>query len=196
METTASEEQRQTARDALLFRPDAEAAYLGLLLLTPEHFVALAGQIRSDDFTRGQHQAVYAAMRAVAAGGRVPDIVLVMEELQARGADQHEVSAIIGLVVEAPTPARVRDYALAIREAAMRRRLLQLGQHLAQAAYQPAAPAPHGLQQILDRARRWLDAIEARLAEPVAGLHPGEDWEVRTPPPPVDPRWQGIEIPL
>ena len=169
-------DERATALRARLFPVEAEEAYLGMLLLAPTLFADFGALVRVEDLSREHHRHLYAAMGAVQARGHIPDVGLVMDELESRGQVQQlgrwGLGELARLVNEAPSPDRLRGYAVRIREAAARRALIGIGRRL-----QGLGESTETAAEALRHALETVTALRERLAAPVPRVYPGqEDW--------------------
>lgn len=116
---------------------DAERAVLGGLLNGALR--AEIAPITSADFYRPAHALIFEAIEALAAGGKPADPVAVADELRRRGDLQRIRGAVYLQTCMAAIPVRAQAgyYAGIVREHAVRRRLIQAAERIAQAAASP-----------------------------------------------------------
>lgn len=157
------------AEDRLTAVP-SEHAVLGALLIDNECFDRL-GDLRAEHFSVGDHRAIYAELERQIAAGKPTDAVTVFERLQAAGLNAADLGYILALAQNAPGAASAARHAAIIRERAIRRSLVSLGDEMAHDAKASAEDAP----ALIDRATTQLENLaQARVRrEPIhvaAGL--------------------------
>jgi DnaB-like helicase N terminal domain/AAA domain len=135
----------------------AEQAVLGAMMLSAAEAARCLAALSADDFYRPAHGTVFAAIRAMTREGTPVDAVTVAVRLEADG-----VIAKVGgapylhtLIASVPVVTNAGYYVPAIREKAVRRRLLEAGRRIVQMAAGPDADA-HGLAE---RAVREAEAV-------------------------------------
>ncbi len=134
----------------------AEQAVLGSMLLSAKAAAECLSALSAGDFYRPAHQVVFAAIRAMGAGGPAADPVTLLAWLGEHG----EARAAGGgpylhtLVASVPSVTSAGHYARIVRDCAVRRRLLEAGRRIIQLARQPDGDA-HG---IAERAVREAEA--------------------------------------
>jgi hypothetical protein len=151
---------------------EAEQAVLGAMLLSPRAIVEAREILSGQEFYQPRHQAIWQAICRMVEAGKAPDGVTILAELLACG-DIGKVGGapyIHTLVSMVPTASNVGWYADEVRKTARRRKAIEIGQRLTQAAY-----------EVLDD-DSWLDTVasqslavelmldEKASTEPVAGL--------------------------
>lgn len=139
---------------------DAERVILGSLLIDPERYFDVAATLRPDDFHEPLHRDVYAAIVRLHDERRSVDFVTVGEELRAhRGLQAIGGSAYLAQLCEnVPTTSHAPRYAELVRDAAMKRRLIDAGNQIAALAADPAAEAADALES----AERQILALSPR----------------------------------
>lgn len=142
----------------------AEQSVLGAMLLSKHAIDPAADVVQGRDFYRPAHEQIFDTIVGLAARGEPADAITVAAELQRRG----EVARIGGapylhtLVSGVSIAANVDYYAQIVREKAVLRRLVQVGQRIAQ-----LGQAGQGdLEDIVDRAQaEVLDVDGSRGAD-------------------------------
>ncbi|WP_312252739.1 replicative DNA helicase [Stenotrophomonas sp.] len=118
---------------------DAEQAVLGGLMMRPQAWMDVQDVLTARDFYRRDHQAIWQAIEDVLKKGREPDPVTLGEWFQSRGTLDlvGDGGYLIELFNTTPSAANVRGYAEIVAETAKRRALIEAGQDLVNAAYNP-----------------------------------------------------------
>ena len=135
---------------------------LGSLLVDPDAFALIAGQLHAGDFYRAQHEAVFAAIAALVERGSRPDFVTVCDELgrrdtlDAAGGEAH-VAEIVNAV---PTAFHVEHYAEIVRDRSQLRGVIRAASEAVRLAYRPDAVAA----DVLEAAQREIFAVAERGA--------------------------------
>jgi replicative DNA helicase len=118
--------------------PAAESATLGALMLSKRCADALLPVLRTEHFTSQPHQETLEAIRAVQLSGRPVDPLLVHDQLRRQGRlawGNIKAATFVHACMEATYfPGHGESYASAVIECAARRRVLQAGIRIAQAA--------------------------------------------------------------
>ena len=142
----------------------AEQSVLGGMLLSKDAIADVVEVIRSDDFYRPAHGAIYDVILDLYGRGEPADAVTVASELQKAG----EIVRIGGapylhtLVSKVPTASNAGYYARIVREQAILRRLVEAGTRITQMGYAGAGD----VDDIVDRAQAEVyDVTERRTAE-------------------------------
>ena len=142
----------------------AEQSVLGGMLLSKDAIADVVEVIRSDDFYRPSHGAIYDVILDLYGRGEPADAVTVAAELQKAG----EIGRIGGasylhtLVSMVPTASNAGYYARIVREQAILRRLVEAGTRITQMGYAGTGD----VDDIVDRAQAEVyDVTERRTAE-------------------------------
>jgi replicative DNA helicase len=112
---------------------EAEQSVLGGVMLDPSSWDQIADVVSSEDFYRNDHRLIFAAIGALTERDQPPDALTVSEHLDRQG----ELAAAGGLpylsqlVRDVPSSANVRAYARIVRERAMLRQLVKIGNAIA-----------------------------------------------------------------
>ena len=119
---------------------EAEIAVLGSMLLDPEAAGRVVGMLRADHFYRGPHADVFQVLAELYDGSRAVDIVLLREELQRRGIlEKVGGTGFLSRVMSSvPTAANAEHYARIVRDAGMRRAVIQASNEIEREAYEGA----------------------------------------------------------
>lgn len=106
---------------------EAEAAILGHVMTWPHTYEAIAEQVAVADLFMPPHISVYEAMGAVAARGRPVEMLVVAEEMRARGTLarlEGQETSLLAMVNAAPIPERIPAMIKLVLDRAMQRRLI------------------------------------------------------------------------
>jgi replicative DNA helicase len=131
---------------------EAEQAVLGAMLLDADAALKAVELLDDGAFYRDGHRRIFRAMARVAERGEVVDPVVLREELVRTG--DLEASGgtdyIADLLDVVPTAANVEYHCRIVRDKALRRRLIQAGTEIVQAAYE----GPQDIDGLLDGAEQ------------------------------------------
>lgn len=135
----------------------AERAVLGAMLMSAAETAGCLAILDAVDFYRPAHQIVFAAIQAMALAGDAADALTVKDRLESAGSLARAGGALYlhTLIASVPSTANAGYYARAVRDKAVRRRLLAAGHRIVQMAQSPAGDA-HGLAE---RAVREAEAV-------------------------------------
>ena len=116
---------------------EAERSVLGALLQDSRAVSVAVEMLREDDFYTPAHQAIYAAIRALAQSGVAVDLVTVDAELSRRGtlAGIGGSSYLVELLQFVPTTANVQYYISIVLEKSTLRQLIQAANGISRECY-------------------------------------------------------------
>lgn len=125
------------SRPATRLRPtavDAERSLLGALLTEPERIPDVSAVVNATDFHVPHHAALYRLLGSLWKAGETVDLVTVpMRITSDRTADRYGgIGYVVDLPSACPSPQAAPSYAKAVRDSAIRRRLLELSEQLAE----------------------------------------------------------------
>ena len=137
---------------------EAEQSVLGALMLDNLSWERIADTLNGADFYRSDHQLIFEAIAKLAEDGRPYDVVTLSEVLE--NADQLErvggLTYLGSLAKNTPSAANIVAYAEIVRERAILRQLIQVGQDISQSAYRPEG---RSTVELLDDAERRVFGI-------------------------------------
>jgi replicative DNA helicase len=140
---------------------DSECACLGAFLQDRRAAEFGLEALREEMFYLDRHRHIFRAIRTVMGRGERADLVTVATALQARGV-LYEVggSTYLAALVDAycPVPSNYAAYVRAIKEAALRRRLIEANTRALAALYDPAASVPESVAHHLEQIEATLGA--------------------------------------
>jgi len=121
---------------------DSEAAILGVALMYPARFAEITKALTAEDFTDEAHRTIYGAMLRLHALGRPIDPTLVVSELRDFGEYDRDkgitAATICNLYRLFPLQSNLQWYVGRMLEMSRRRRGLERGIKLVQAAHNPS----------------------------------------------------------
>ena len=116
---------------------EAEQSVLGSLLIDREAIVRVRPNLHPEDFYRGAHREIYAAIVDLYDKREPADLTTLPDELQRRGRldDVGGIAYLTTLLSIVPTAAHVEYYAEIVKREATRRRLIDAGSSIVSIAY-------------------------------------------------------------
>jgi replicative DNA helicase len=148
---------------------EAEQSVLGGLLLDNTAWDRIADRIAAEDFYRHDHRLIFQQIARLIDHNRPADTITVFEALQAAGqaAECGGLTYLNSLAQNTPSAANIRRYAEIVRERAVLRRLVSVGEEIAVSALEPQG---RDAKQILDEAEGKVFRIAEQGARDRAGL--------------------------
>ena len=136
---------------------EAEQSLIGGILLDNQAWERVADLANESDFYRDDHRRIYRHITRLIDQGRPADVVTVFESLEKNGeAEQAGGLAYIAEIANnTPSAANIRRYAEIVRERAILRKLVAVGDEIAASALSPSGKD----------AKALLDEAEARVFE-------------------------------
>jgi replicative DNA helicase len=148
---------------------EAEEAVLGAVLVNPETLLEVAAFLQPEDFFLLRHSLIWRAMLRLHERDDYIDNLTVSEELRSTG-DLEEVggvSYILYLINNSPSSLHAEVYGRIVERTAVRRRLLQAANEIAQQANAQDAD----VNQVIERSEKALfDVTERRLRKDVTRM--------------------------
>jgi replicative DNA helicase len=130
---------------------DAERGVLGALLLENGAWDRVSDLLLETDFYRVEHVAIFGAIRALLSAGQPADVVSVFDGLGAKAEEAGGLAYLNSLTQSVPSASSLQRHAAIVREKAILRRLVTVGDEIASGAYQGGAPGV-----LLDQAQQKL----------------------------------------
>jgi replicative DNA helicase len=136
---------------------DAEQSVLGAMLLAEAAVAEATEVLKAEDFYRGGHGEIFAAMLDLYQGSEPVDQVSVCDRLDQRGSLEQIGGrpAVFALAEAVPVVTNARRYAEIVREMAMLRGLIRVGTEVAQLGYD----RPGDTRELLDMAEQKVYEI-------------------------------------
>jgi replicative DNA helicase len=141
VETLRSADMMQARTDALKLPPhslQAEQAVLGGLMLDNNAWDSIADVVCEEDFYRRNHRLIFRAIAQLAEQGNPLDAVTLSEWLEQNSLlnDVGGLSALGMLAQSTPSAANIKAYAAIVRENSVMRQLIDVGNQIANSAYE------------------------------------------------------------
>ena len=136
---------------------ESEQAVLGSILIRPDSFEEIAGTLDADDFSLEEHKKIYSTMRSMFLASRNIDTVTLVNTLVQDGvySESGGIDYIKTLSFSVPSATNIRDYARAVKDKAMLRRLILACDDIEDTAYGEQGTA----EQIIDSAEQTIFEI-------------------------------------
>ena len=148
---------------------EAEQSLIGGIMLDAQAWDKIADVVAAEDFYRKDHQLIFAAIANLVEAGSPCDVVTVSEYLDKRG----ELDAAGGLEYlatlanETPGAANARAYAGILRDRAIERALIHVGNQISGSAF---ATDGRSAPELVDEAERLVFEIAERGSRGRAGF--------------------------
>ena len=137
---------------------EAEQSLIGGLLLDNTAWDRIGDAVSDADFYRDDHRRIFIHIRKLVETGRPADVVTVYESIEkSNEVDQTGGLAYLGEIANnTPSAANIRRYAEIVRERAVLRKLVIVGDEIASSALNPAG---RDVKQLLDIAEQKVFEI-------------------------------------
>lgn len=148
---------------------EAEQSLIGGLLLDNMAWERCAGLVGEADFYRDEHRRIFHHIERLIESGKPADVVTVFESLDKMGDAEHVGGlAYLGEIANnTPSAANIKRYAEIVRERAILRKLVSVGDEIAGSALSPAG---RDAGMILDEAESKIFAIREEGSRTAAGF--------------------------
>jgi len=150
---------------------EAEQSLLGGLVLDNSAWDRIADLVNEVDFYRDDHRRIFRQIQRLIDAGRPADVVTVFEALDKAGeAEQAGGLAYLGEIANnTPSAANIRRYAEIVRERAILRKLVTVGDEIAASALNPLGKEA---KQLLDEAESKVFEIKDAGSRHTEGFTP------------------------
>jgi len=150
---------------------EAEQSLIGGLLLDNSAWDRIADVVAESDFYRDDHRRIFRYIGKLCIAGRPADVVTVFEQIElSNEVDQTGGLAYLAEIANAtPSAANIRRYAEIVRERAVLRRLVSVGDEIAGSALNPAG---RDVKSLLDEAETKIFEIAEAGARNRQGFVP------------------------
>jgi replicative DNA helicase len=137
---------------------EAEQSLIGGLLLDNTAWDRIGDAVSDADFYRDDHRRIFIHIRKLVEAGRPADVVTIYESIEkSNEVDQTGGLAYLGEIANnTPSAANIRRYAEIVRERAVLRKLVVVGDEIASSALNPAG---RDVKQLLDIAEQKVFEI-------------------------------------
>jgi len=148
---------------------EAEQSVLGGLLLDNASWDRIADRLAGEDFYRHDHRLIFQQVSRLIEQSRPADAITVFEALQTSGkaGEAGGLAYLNALAQNTPSAANLRRYAEIVRERAVLRRLVSVGEEVAAAALNPQG---RDAKQLLDEAEAKVFQIAEQGARDRGGF--------------------------
>ncbi|MHB9053359.1 MAG: replicative DNA helicase [Thermoleophilia bacterium] len=145
---------------------EAEVSVLGAMMISPMAITAVVEKIHDTDFYRDSHREIFRAITELFNRGNPVDPITVTEHLALGGVlEQVGGKAYIHtLVSTVPAAANASHYAAIVRENAILRSLIQVGNRIAELGYE----RPGEVRELLDESEKLVYEIAQKQIHGVA----------------------------
>src|SRR3712207_990899 len=118
---------------------EAEQAVLGAVMINNQHWESVVERVIDQDFYLAAHRIIFQEMENLARQNSPIDLLTLDQSLQKRGVidDVGGFAYLAELSKNTPSSANVNAYADIVREKAILRELIGVGNNIAQRAYSP-----------------------------------------------------------
>ncbi|WP_438970201.1 replicative DNA helicase [Methylophaga sp.] len=163
---------KDTATEALKVPPhsvEAEQSVLGGLMLDNAAWEHVADVLVEKDFYRHDHQLIFSAIAQLMEQSQPVDVITLAEWHDKRGElDQVGELAYLGMLARnTPSAANIAAYAEIVRERAILRQLIQVGNSISNMAFKPEGMTK---EEMLDIAERYVFEIAEKGARRGGGF--------------------------
>lgn len=144
---------------------EAEQALLGAILVNNDAFYRVSDFLEAKHFHDALHQRIYEIAGSLIRANKIATPVTVKTFIQQEAIVDIDVPRYLALLAaEATTIINAEDYALTIRDLALRRELIRFGEDVVNAAYEPKVD-DGPLDQIEDAEKRLFTLAETGKSE-------------------------------
>ncbi len=149
---------------------EAEKAVLGGLLLVSSAWDKVASKIAEEDFYHKNHQHIFRAIAFINENQQACDVVTVSDWLDAHGLSEKSggLDYLADLAGSTPGASNVEAYAKIVREKSVMRQLIQIGNELAEKAFNPEAQTADDL---IEEAEKLVFQIREQTLKSQSGFH-------------------------
>lgn len=171
----------------VLWSPEAEASLLGAVLLDNRVWDRVGDMVTEADFFKNEHKVIFSALAGMLNACKPADVLTVHDQLlRSRKADAIGLADLHALTQYLPSASSVRQYALIVRDFALRRKLMLASSQIHELACQRGV----GFEETLDQATAlltplfdagksdaWLDMDEGmvQFLDGIQRRHDGEE---------------------
>jgi replicative DNA helicase len=149
---------------------EAEQSVLGGLLLDNQAWDKIGDVLSVDDFYRDDHRRIFRHIARLIEQGRPADVVTVAESIES-SEDKDRAGGLTylgSLAQNTPSAHNIRRYAEIVRERAIMRRLVAVGNEIADSAFSPGGKE---VSQLLDEAESRVFQIAEQGMRTRGGFH-------------------------
>ena len=149
---------------------EAEKAVIGGLLLVASAWDKIAGKISEEDFYQKNHQNIFRAIAHLHENQLACDVVTVSDWLEAHGLTKQSggLEYLADLAANTPGASNVEAYSGIVREKSVLRQLIQIGNELAEKAFNPETQTA---DELIEEAEKLVYQIREQTLKSQSGFH-------------------------
>jgi len=153
---------------------DAEKAVIGGLLLVASAWDKVAGKLAEEDFYLKNHRHIFKGIAHLHENQQACDVVTVSDWLEAHGLSEQSggLDYLADLAANTPGASNVEAYAGIVREKSVLRQLIQIGNELAEKAFNPEAQTA---DELIEEAEKLVFQIREQTLKSQSGFHDIKD---------------------
>lgn len=153
---------------------EAEKAVIGGLLLVDSAWDKVAGKISEQDFYQKNHRHIFKAIAFLHENQMACDVVTVSDWLEAHQLTEQSggLEYLADLAASTPGASNVEAYAGIVREKSVLRQLIQIGNELAEKAFNPESQTA---DELIEEAEKLVFQIREQTLKSKSGFHDIKD---------------------
>ena len=147
---------------------EAEQAVLGGIMLSNQHWDGIAERVIAEDFYTFAHKAIFQTMEELMRNQTPIDLITLDQALKAKGISDSVggFAYLADLSNNTPNAINILSYAEIVREKAILRELIAVGNRIAENSYSPKGK---DIKMVLDEAEREVFAIAEKRSSSTEG---------------------------
>ena len=147
---------------------EAEQAVLGGIMLSNQHWDGIAERVIAEDFYTFAHKAIFQTMEELMRNQTPIDLITLDQALKAKGISDSVggFAYLADLSNNTPNAINILAYAEVVREKAILRELIAVGNRIAENSYSPKGK---DIKMVLDEAEREVFAIAEKRSSSTEG---------------------------
>ena len=147
---------------------EAEQAVLGGIMLSNQHWDGIAERVIAEDFYTFAHKAIFQTMEELMRNQTPIDLITLDQALKAKGISDSVggFAYLADLSNNTPNAINILAYAEIVREKAILRELIAVGNRIAESSYSPKGK---DIKMVLDEAEREVFAIAEKRSSSTEG---------------------------
>ena len=147
---------------------EAEQAVLGGIMLSNQHWDGIAERVIAEDFYTFAHKAIFQTMEELMRNQTPIDLITLDQALKAKGISDSVggFAYLADLYNNTPNAINILAYAEIVREKAILRELIAVGNRIAENSYSPKGK---DIKMVLDEAEREVFAIAEKRSSSTEG---------------------------
>ena len=150
------------------YSTEAEQAVLGGIMLSNQHWDGIAERVIAEDFYTFAHKAIFQTMEELMRNQTPIDLITLDQALKAKGISDSVggFAYLADLSNNTPNAINILAYAEIVREKAILRELIAVGNRIAENSYSPKGK---DIKMVLDEAEREVFAIAEKRSSSTEG---------------------------